>query len=344
MQEILNNVEKIIYSGQVRNEVKIFGEKSDKTASDAYNFYLTSSNHATVLQLISNITIVGLLWKLISLHFNGDLPVSTIITFVTILTMYRENVMTIITQISDALECQGRINTVLENIQGLDDVTELPKFAENDGEDLGVITSIKYEHVRCQHTGTKEINAEIRPVGGKIIGIRGDSGSGKTTMIKMLLKMIPITSGRITVNGKDLNEITPNQIRKLITYVDQKGKMFDRSVERNILYGCGLGECELGVERMKRKRRVGEMLIKGSGELEVGERWSGGERQMYNVVSGVIKSSEILVLDEPTNAVDVELKSELLEMIEEERKRKECIIIISHDKEVFPLFDETIYV
>ncbi len=95
---------------------------------------------------------------------------------------------------------------------------------------------------------------------------------------------------------------------------------------------------------MKRKRRVGEMLIKGSGELEVGERWSGGERQMYNVVSGVIKSSEILVLDEPTNAVDVELKSELLEMIEEERKRKECIIIISHDKEVFPLFDETIYV
>lgn len=344
MQEILNNVEKIIYSGQVRNEVKIFGEKSDKTASDAYNFYLTSSNHATVLQLISNITIVGLLWKLISLHFNGDLPVSTIITFVTILTMYRENVMTIITQISDSLECQGRINTVLENIQGLDDVTELPKFAENDGEDLGVITSIKYEHVRCEHTGMKEINAEIRPVGGKIIGIRGDSGSGKTTMIKMLLKMIPITSGRITVNGKDLNEISPNQIRKLITYVDQKGKMFDRSVERNIKYGCGLGECELGVERMKRKRRVGEMLIKGSGELEVGERWSGGERQMYNVVSGVIKSSEILVLDEPTNAVDVELKSELLEMIEEERKRKECIIIISHDKEVFPMFDETIYV
>ena len=344
MQEILNNVEKIIYSGQVSNEVKIFGEKSDKTASDAYNFYLTSSNHATVLQLISNITIVGLLWKLISLHFNGDLPVSTIITFVTILTMYRENVMTIITQISDSLECQGRINTVLENIQGLDDVTELPKFAENDGEDLGVITSIKYEHVRCEHTGMKEINAEIRPVGGKIIGIRGDSGSGKTTMIKMLLKMIPITSGRITVNGKDLNEISPNQIRKLITYVDQKGKMFDRSVERNILYGCGLGECELGVERMKRKRRVGEMLRKGSGELEVGERWSGGERQMYNVVSGVIKSSEILVLDEPTNAVDVELKSELLEMIEEERKRKECIIIISHDKEVFPMFDETIYV
>ena len=76
----------------------------------------------------------------------------------------------------------------------------------------------------------------------------------------------------------------------------------------------------------------------------VGERWSGGERQLYNVVGGVIKSSKILVLDEPTNAVDVELKSELLEVIVDERKSKECIIIISHDKEVFPLFDETIQV
>ena len=343
MQEILNNIEKIIYTGQVGNEIKIFGEKSDKTVNDAYNFYLTSSNHSTVLQLISNITIVGLLWKLITLHFAGDVTVSTIITFITILTMYRENVMTIITQISDALECQGRINTVLENIKGLDDVTELPKFVEDEGEDLGVITSIKYEGVRCEHTGTKEINAEIRPVGGKIIGIRGDSGSGKTTMIKMLLKMVPITSGRITVNGKDLNEISPNQIRRLVTYVDQKGKMFDRSVERNILYGCVKGECEVGVRRMKEKDRVSKMLRKEERET-VGERWSGGERQMYNVLSGVIKTSKILVLDEPTNAVDVELKSELLEVIEEERKNKECIIIISHDKEVFPMFDETIYV
>ena len=77
---------------------------------------------------------------------------------------------------------------------------------------------------------------------------------------------------------------------------------------------------------------------------EIGERWSGGERQLYNVVSGVINIGEILVLDEPTNAVDMELKSELLEVIEEERKNKECIIIISHDKDVFALFDETIQV
>ena len=99
---------------------------------------------------------------------------------------------------------------------------------------------------------------------------------------------------------------------------------------------------------MKRKSRMRSMMLKGTEkgivEESVGERWSGGERQLYNVLSGVISDGNILVLDEPTNAVDGELKSELLEVIEEERKNKECIIIISHDKEVFPLFDETIQV
>jgi len=218
----------------------------------------------------------------------------------------------------------------------------MPKLVEDKGDDLGVITSIKYEGVTSEYTGTKEINAEIRPIGGKIIGIRGDSGSGKTTMIKMLLKMIPITGGRITVNGKDLSEISTTQIRSQITYVDQKGKMFDRSVEENISYGCE-GGCE-SVEKRIKKRRMKEMLRKEERGVEIGERWSGGERQLYNVVSGVIKRGGIMVLDEPTNAVDVELKSELLEVIEEERKNKECIIIISHDKEVFGMFDETINV
>jgi ABC-type lipoprotein export system ATPase subunit len=93
---------------------------------------------------------------------------------------------------------------------------------------------------------------------------------------------------------------------------------------------------------IKRRERMSKMLKKeGEG---LGERWSGGERQVYNVVSGVINPSVILVLDEPTNAVDGELKNELLSMIEENRQKKECIIIISHDKEVFPMFDETIKV
>jgi ABC-type lipoprotein export system ATPase subunit len=71
---------------------------------------------------------------------------------------------------------------------------------------------------------------------------------------------------------------------------------------------------------------------------------SGGERQVANIIGGLIQNSNILILDEPTNAVDGDLKRELLTLIEEYKKEKECIIIISHDKDVYPLFDETIFV
>ena len=80
----------------------------------------------------------------------------------------------------------------------------------------------------------------------------------------------------------------------------------------------------------------------GSG-VALGEKLSGGERQITNIISGLISESKVLILDEPTNALDGELKKGLLELIEEHKENK-CIIIITHDKEVYKLFDETIWI
>jgi ABC-type glutathione transport system ATPase component len=121
-----------------------------------------------------------------------------------------------------------------------------------------------------------------------------------------------------------------------------------------VLYGCGLGssECERRVLSLMRgevggivsrvSRSEGSESGSGSGSV-LGEKLSGGERQITNIISGVISESSVLILDEPTTGLDVELKRGVLEMIEEEKEKK-CIIIISHDKEVFRLFDETIWV
>jgi ABC-type lipoprotein export system ATPase subunit len=78
----------------------------------------------------------------------------------------------------------------------------------------------------------------------------------------------------------------------------------------------------------------------GAGSL--GENLSGGQRQVVNIISGLINPSQILILDEPTNALDLKLKQELLGIIESFRKYKKCIIIITHDRDVYPLFDERI--
>jgi ABC-type multidrug transport system ATPase subunit len=73
-----------------------------------------------------------------------------------------------------------------------------------------------------------------------------------------------------------------------------------------------------------------------------GESLSGGQRQVINIISGLISPSKILILDEPTNALDSELKKEILEVIREFKKEKTAVFIITHDKECYPLFDDVL--
>ena len=83
-----------------------------------------------------------------------------------------------------------------------------------------------------------------------------------------------------------------------------------------------------------------DIITKESGQL--GENLSGGQRQVVNMISGFINPSKILILDEPTNALDPELKREVIGLIQDFKKYKKTIFIITHDKDVFEIFDEEI--
>jgi ABC-type bacteriocin/lantibiotic exporter with double-glycine peptidase domain len=85
-----------------------------------------------------------------------------------------------------------------------------------------------------------------------------------------------------------------------------------------------------------------DIYNKQSGSL--GENLSGGQRQVINIIGGLVNPSKILILDEPTNALDIDLKREILELIKTFKKYKKSIIIITHDKDVYPLFDEKIQI
>ena len=74
----------------------------------------------------------------------------------------------------------------------------------------------------------------------------------------------------------------------------------------------------------------------------LGENLSGGQRQIVNIISGLIHPSKILILDEPTNALDPEIKMQLLAILAKFKEYKKSIIIITHDKDVYSLFDQTL--
>ena len=74
-----------------------------------------------------------------------------------------------------------------------------------------------------------------------------------------------------------------------------------------------------------------------------GEKLSGGQRQVINIVNSLILDHQILILDEPTNALDTDLKNEIIQLINEYKKYKKCIIIISHDKDIIKICNNKIY-
>jgi putative ABC transport system ATP-binding protein len=74
----------------------------------------------------------------------------------------------------------------------------------------------------------------------------------------------------------------------------------------------------------------------------MGDKLSGGQKQVINIINGLITPSKIIILDEPTNGLDGDLKVEIINIIRYFKKYKKCIIIISHDKEIYNIFDKVI--
>jgi ABC-type bacteriocin/lantibiotic exporter with double-glycine peptidase domain len=351
MIEVLNNIDKIIYRGQTKQEIKVFNNKTEKSINKAMEFYSNVNFHCTMLVVILYVILFVSIGQLMYLFFKKKVDVTVFITFFTILLLYRDKMISVIQQIPDFVEFLGRSDTVLKHFQNIED--KIPSLFENKAKRNGELPfhKIRFENIAFKYTTNNtylfdNFNIDLNTE-NKIIGITGLSGNGKSTFAKLLLKMYTPERGKIYIDGEDICHLDADYIRKNITYVNQSSKLFDKKVVENMLYGCNdLDVCNrylnemMGYEKIKELYKKMDIYTKNSGSL--GENLSGGQRQVVNILSGLINPCEILILDEPTNALDIELKREVLQLIKECRKHKNCIIIITHDNDVFPLFDEKI--
>jgi ABC-type bacteriocin/lantibiotic exporter with double-glycine peptidase domain len=135
-------------------------------------------------------------------------------------------------------------------------------------------------------------------------------------------------------------------IRHHITYVNQNSKLFDRKIIENVMYGCKDEDaCKKYYDQVMKYPKIRDLyknVEMDSRAGSMGEKLSGGQRQVVNLIGGLVNPSKILILDEPTNALDPELKKEVIQLIGDFSQYKQCILIITHDKDVHALFDETI--
>ena len=350
--EILNNIDKIIYRGQTTNEIDIFSGKTDKSIDTAFRFYSNTNFHATIMNIMVFIIMILCLWYLIQMTISKQITITTFITFLTILLLYREKSLTMIQQIPDFIEFLGRSDSVVKHFQNMaEDYTQFMKT--NYVEKPLQFNKIRFENVDFKYKQgfsyvLKKFNKTL-DLNDKIIGIVGLSGNGKSTIAKLIIKMYKAESGSIYIDDENITNIDGNYIRNHITYVNQNSKLFDRKIIENLLYGCyDLDICNKYLHIIMKYPKIKELYknvdIHNKKAGLFGENLSGGQRQVVNLIGGLVMPSQIVILDEPTNALDMALKKEVIQLIADFKKYKKCIIIITHDKEVFPIFNETIRV
>ena len=355
LMDVLNNMDKIVYRGQVPEEVAIFSDKTETTIQSAFQFYHNTNVHGSIMTFIVFVILFISVGYLIFLLNHKKINLIVFITFFTILLLYRDKMMTIIQQIPDFIEFMGRSDSVLKHFEKLKSTDDVSASLEGPGQITPALSlpfeKITFKNVEFQYaSGTKPVLKNLSleiDTRNNIIGITGLSGNGKSTFAKLLLKMYSPTSGEICVDDVDIRKIDTKYLRENITYVNQNSKLFDKKIMENIYYGCtNLTKCAGHLEEIMKYPKLQELYrnvnMKSKTAGSLGENLSGGQRQMANLIGGLVNPSPILILDEPTNALDPALKKEVIGLIRDFKKYKKSIIIISHDRDVFPLFGERI--
>lgn len=171
--------------------------------------------------------------------------------------------------------------------------------------------TVEYDNVAFGYDDESVLrDIDFRVDGGQTIALVGPTGSGKTTLLKLLLRLYDVRSGRITIDGQDIREVSISSIRRQIGYVGQESFLFYGTVEDNLTYGS----FEATEEEMIAAAKAAEahefiVNLPDGYQTMVGERGvklSGGQRQRLCIARAILKDPEILILDEATSDVDTE--------------------------------------
>ena len=166
---------------------------------------------------------------------------------------------------------------------------------------------------------------------GKSIALVGPSGSGKTTICSLLLRFYDVTGGKITIDGKDIRNLTLKSLRETIGLVQQDVYLFSGTIRENIAYGKP-GASQKEIESAAKKANIHDFIMGLPDDYDTfvgerGTRLSGGQKQRISIARVFLKNPSILILDEATSALDNESERHIQKSLEELAKNRTTITI-----------------
>ncbi len=238
-------------------------------------------------------------------------------------------------------EMQVYWNEFLLNLPAFDGVMDLLNDAQESkehfvGENVSeTFREVKFENVNFHYHPNEQIlkNVNFNFKRGEVVGFAGTSGSGKSTIVDLLIGLIQPSSGAIIIDGWDLKDINLRSWRQKIAYVPQETFLYNDSIGNNIRsfevesthHEVVLASQKAYVEEFIRTRPAGFDSIVG----DRGNQLSGGQRQRIALARAFLRKPELLILDEATSSLDSE-SEKFIQAAIEELKGKTTIIVIAH--------------
>ncbi|HUV30904.1 MAG TPA: ABC transporter ATP-binding protein [Acidobacteriota bacterium] len=264
------------------------------------------------------------------LVIDGSIPLGTIVAFLGYLGMLLWPLMAVgwvVSLYQRGTASLDRINKILFTRPGIRDVGG----NLNRGQIRG---KIALHHLRFSYNGEpvlKDVSITIEP--GQTVGLLGLTGSGKTTLVSLLVRLYPVERGRIAIDDVDINDWSLEALRRQIGFATQEPFLFSNTIRANIAFGReGVSDDE--VARMARVAALAADIDKfpGGYGTVVGERGitlSGGQKQRTAIARALLVRPAILILDDATSSVDTETEQEINQRIHE-HVRNLTTLIISH--------------
>jgi ABC-type bacteriocin/lantibiotic exporter with double-glycine peptidase domain len=189
-----------------------------------------------------------------------------------------------------------------------------------------------------------DVSFKIKPLDR--VAIIGNNGSGKSTIIKLIMGYYNVSSGQVLHNGVNVLDINREYLRTKIAVINQKVILFNRSIIDNICYGNNIPKEK--VKQILKNLQVMRIFKNQPQGLETiagihGSTLSGGQKQIIYLLRCYLSNKQIIIMDEPTSSVDNTHKKYIMRMIDEMAK-KSTLIVVTHDPEYAASFNTKIYI
>ncbi len=318
LQENLAGIRVVKAFARSRFEIERFAVENEHYRLYTLDFINRISRMFPATFLLSNIQLLLVLGFGGRLVILDQLTIGTLTAFISYLIFLVQPLMTIgflSGMMVRALVSAERIFEVLDTPSELHDASDaLPLDT--------VVGRVHFQDVYFRYAGQEEdvlkgITFTARP--GQTIAIMGRTGSGKSSIINLLPRFYDVTGGRVTIDGRDVRQVTLDSLRSQIGIVLQEAILFTGTIRENIAYGRPTAALE-AIQAAAQAAAAHDFIMElpAAYETPVGERGvglSGGQRQRIAIARALLLDPRILILDDSTSAVDAETEHHILEAL-----------------------------